>query len=135
MIHDDPAGSKSVPITYSQPDRRFTGPSSDYIRASDEVRTYGEIADTDHPLCKVEVFQPGSRFTYYVAAVTDYNGLLVLSGFCVSPLDPAYDALQDASLEEIAAVRVLGVAPERDLYFTAPPLSEVRARVAGGEVR
>jgi len=64
----------SATITYSQPDHRFKGPAYNYIRASDQLPSYEQIADVRDPLCKVKLFLAASRFTYYVAAVTDYDG-------------------------------------------------------------
>jgi hypothetical protein len=81
----------------------------------------------------VKLFLSGSRFTYYVAAVTGYDRMLVLSGYCVSPLEPRFDAFEDASLQEIAAVRLNGLPPERDLHFRPLRLSELEAQVAGGQ--
>jgi hypothetical protein len=119
-------------ITYSQPDQRFRGPAYNYIRASDQLPTYEQIADVKDPLCKVKLFLAGSRFTYYVAAVTDYDGMYVLSGYCVSPLEPSYDAFEDASLQEIAGVRVGGIPLERDLHFHPLHLKALQALITGG---
>ncbi len=130
-IRESPADDDAItPIVYSQSDGRFTGPAYDYIRASDALPNYDGIAETDDPLCKVKLFLPGSRFTYYVCAVTDYDKTLVLSGFCMSPLDPDYDGFEDASLEEIATTRVIGLPLERDLHFTPMRVSEIEAALA-----
>ena len=119
-------------ITYSQPDRRFKGPAYNYIRASDRLPTYREISDVRDPLCKVKLFLAASRYTYYVAAVTDYDGMYVLSGYCVSPLQPSYDAFEDASLQEIAGVRVGGIPLARDLHFHPLHLKALQALITGG---
>jgi hypothetical protein len=130
-----PADSTSTPraLVYSQPDGRFTGPAYDYIRASDALPNYDGIAAIADPLCKVKLFLPGSRFTYYVCAVTDYGGMLVLSGFCMSPSDPRFDGFEDAGLEEIAKARVLALPIERDLHFTPMRVSAIEAAVTQGK--
>jgi hypothetical protein len=124
--------NRSATLTYSQPDQRFKGPAYNYIRTSDQLPTYEQIADVPDPLCKVKLFLAASRFTYYVAAVTDYDGTLVLSGYCVSPLQPSYDAFEDASLQEIAGVRARGIPLERDLHFRPLRLRALQALIAGG---
>jgi len=110
----------------------FTGPAYQYLRADDDLPTYREIADEQDPLCRVKLFQPGSRFTYYVCAATEYEGIEgpVLTGYCVSPLGPDCDEFGDQALAEIARVLVLGLPPERDLHFAPARLSMVEAHVA-----
>ena len=41
----------------------------------------------------MKLFQPGSRWTYYVCAASEYEGIEgpVLTGYCVSPLGPDCD--------------------------------------------
>jgi hypothetical protein len=124
--------NRGATITYSQPDQRFKGPAYNYLRASDRLPTYEQIADVQDPLCKVKLFLAASRFTYYVAAVTDYDGTLVLSGYCVSPLQSSYDAFEDASLQEIAGVRARGIPLERDLHFRPLYLKALQALITGG---
>jgi hypothetical protein len=110
----------------------FTGAAYDYLRAGDALPMYREIAAEPDPLCRVKLFQPGSRWTYYVCAATDHEGIdgPVLTGYCVSPLGPDCDEFGDQGLAEIARVRVSGVPPERDLHFEPMRLSEVEAHVA-----
>lgn len=131
-IPNTPAPQASTPIAYSQPDRRFKGNAYNYIRAADRLPTYPEISDLKDALCKVKLFLPASRFTYYVAAVTDYDGTLVLSGYGISPLAPHFDAFEDASIAEIARVRAGGLPVERDLHFTAMTVKDIEARIARG---
>jgi Protein of unknown function (DUF2958) len=131
-IPNTPAPQASTPIVYSQPDRRFKGHAYNYIRAADRLPTYPEISDVADPLCKVKLFLPAGRFTYFVAAVTDYEGTLVLSGYGISALDPHFDGFEDASLEEIARARAGGLPVERDLHFTALTVKELEARIARG---
>lgn len=131
-IPNAPAPQASTHLVYSQPDRRFKGNAYNYIRAADRLPTYPEISDVEDPLCKVKLFLPAGRFTYYIAAVTDYAGTLVLSGYGISPLDPHFDGFEDASLKEIASVRVGGLPVERDLHFTALTVKELEARIARG---
>jgi hypothetical protein len=80
----------------------------------------------------VKLFQPGSRFAYYVCAATAHEGVEgpVLTGFCVSPLGPDCDEFGDRPLAEIARVRVAGLPPELDVYFEPRPLSEIEAHLA-----
>jgi hypothetical protein len=132
---DSGCASTPDPIAYSQPDQRFPGPAYDYIRATDELPTYEEM--TRDPLCKVKVFLPGSRFTYYIAAVTDYDGTPVVTGVIVSPAGPAFDgSLGDTNLEEVATTPGpgLGLPLERDLHFEPMRVSEIRAELAAGRV-
>jgi hypothetical protein len=51
----------------------------------------------------------------------------------MSPLEPSYDAFEDASLQEIASSRALGLPVERDIHFTPLHISELKARIASGE--
>ena len=110
----------------------FTGAAYKYLRADDALPTYREIAEEPDPLCRVKLFLPGSRWTYYVCAATEYEGIdgPVLTGYCVSALDERFDEFGDQGLAEIASVRLLGLPPERDLHFEPVPLSEVEAHVA-----
>ena len=110
----------------------FSGAAYDYLRADDALPTYRELADEQDPLCRVKLFQPGSRFTYYVCAATEYEGIEgpVLTGYCVSPLGPDCDEFGDQALATIAAVRVHGMPPDRDLHLKPLRLSQVEARVA-----
>jgi hypothetical protein len=126
----------SGPITFSQPDPRFQGPAYDYIQSSDELPAYPDIAGTDDPLCRVKLFLTGSRFTYYVCALTDHDGTLVVSGVVASPLDPRFDGFEDANLEEIAGVRSPGLAlpVERDLDFQPMNARAIEAQLADGAI-
>jgi hypothetical protein len=110
----------------------FSGPAYQYLRADDALPSYREIAHEPDPVCRVKLFQPGSRWTYYACAASEYEGVEgpVLSGFCVSPLGRDCDEFGDQSLAEIARVRVAGLPPERDLYFEARRLSEIEAHLA-----
>jgi hypothetical protein len=78
----------------------FTGAAYEYLRADDALPTYREIADEHDPLCRVKLFPPGSRWTYYVCAASDYEEVEgpVLTGFCVSPLGPDCDEFGDQPL-------------------------------------
>ena len=109
----------------------FTGAAYEYLRADDALPSYRDIADEADPLCRVKLFHPGSRWTYYVCAATEYEGIEgpVLTG-CVSSLGPDCDEFGDQGLAEIAGVRLGGLPPERDLHFEPMRLSEVEAYVA-----
>jgi hypothetical protein len=121
-------------LTYRQPDLRFRGAAYAYVRVADRLPSYEQIAADDDPLCRVKLFQPGSRFTYYACALTDCDGMLVLSGYVLSPLDPDFDAFEDASIAEIAAVRVNGLPPERDLHFRPMSLSALKDVLHAGRI-
>jgi hypothetical protein len=110
----------------------FNGAAYQYLRAHDALPTYREIAAEPDPVCRVKLFQPGSRWTYYICAATGYDEIdgPVLTGFCVSPLGPDCDEFGDQALAEIAAARVHGLPPERDLCFEPMRLSEVEAHLA-----
>jgi hypothetical protein len=114
-------------IVFTQPDARFRGPAYEYVREADALPSIDELADDD-PLCKVKLFLAGSRWTYFVAAVTRYDEQTVMTGYCVSPLGPDCDEWGDESLDRVAALRVLGIPPERDLHYEPTRLSEIRRR-------
>lgn len=61
----------------------FTGLAYEYVRAADALPSYREIADQPDPLCRLKLFQPGSSWTYYVCAATEYEGIdgPVLTGY------------------------------------------------------
>lgn len=81
--------------------------------------------DGKDPLVLVKLFDPCGRWTLYV---TEYDPReRVLFGFCRSPLDPMYDELGYASLDEIERTRNrFNLRMERDLHWTPCPLSRVR---------
>jgi Protein of unknown function (DUF2958) len=109
----------------------FTGPAYEYLRPDDQLPSYRELGAEEDPLCRVKLFLSGSRWTFYVCAVTTYEGIdgPVLTGYCVSPLGPQCDEFGDTALAELARVRVAGLPPERDLYFEPTPLSQVLDRL------
>jgi hypothetical protein len=109
----------------------FTGPAYQYLRESDNLPTNSETAGDPDPLCQVKLFQPGSRFTYYICAATEYEGIggPVLTGYCVSPLGPDCDEFGDIALAEIASLSVRRLPLERDLHFTPTRVSEIKAHV------
>jgi hypothetical protein len=110
----------------------FTGPAYEYLRADDALPSYREIADEPDPLCRLKLFQPFSRWAYFVCAVTDYAGIdgPVLTGYCVSPLGAECDEFGDQGVAEIASVRVGGLPPERDQHFAPVRVSVVEAHIA-----
>jgi hypothetical protein len=111
----------------------FQGPAYDYILSTDELPTYRELPEDDEMVCKVKLFMPAGRWTYYIVAVTEYHGTPVMTGFCLSPHGPDCDEFSDRSLEEFAGVRAMGLPPERDLYFDPQPLREIRSAIASGQ--
>lgn len=115
--------------TYSQPNQQFRGPAYDYLRESDKLPTYDEIAEDDDPLCKVKLFSPSGRYTYYVAAATNYDGVdsPVLTGYCLSPLGPDADEWGDQDIGSISesSPGPFGLPIERDIHFKPMRLSEI----------
>ena len=113
----------------TQPDQRFTGEAYEYLREADELPDYPNLAEDD-PVAKVRLFLPGSRFEYYVTAVTDYEGQLVLTGYCVSPLGPDFNEEGDTALDDILAVRskVFGLPMEREIGYEPERVSAIRER-------
>ena len=113
----------------TQTDRRFRGPAYRHLRITDELPVYGEI--DDDPICKVKLFLPGSRYTYYVFAYTEYgDDCDVVTGWCVSPLGPDCDEEGDTAVSELIELRNgHGLPLERDLSFLPVRLSEIRAQV------
>lgn len=102
-------------------------PAYRYIRATDDLPTYGGL-DSD-PLCKVKLFHPESEYRYYVAALTIYDGMPVLTGYVTGLFE---DEFGDTALEEIAAIRgrMFGLPVERDLCWEPRRLSELMAVTA-----
>jgi hypothetical protein len=72
----------------------------------------------------LKLFNPTGRYTLYV---TEYDGEDTLFGYCLSPLEPAFDEWGYASLSELAETTVFGSMPaiERDKYWRERPVSEV----------
>lgn len=99
-----------------------------YLRKTDKIPTYDELTDDD-PMCRVKLFLPQGRFTYYVTAATLYGEQIILTGWCVSPLGPDCDEYGDFSMDELAALRtqLFNLPVERDLHWTPRRLSEVRS--------
>jgi hypothetical protein len=122
------AGSPST----SPPERGHERPLTARLRADDALPSSCEMADEEDPLCRIKLFQPGSRWTYYVCAATEYEGIEgpVLTGYCVSPLGRDCDEFGDQGLAEVARVRLGGLPPEPDLHLEPMRLSEVEAHVA-----
>jgi hypothetical protein len=120
-----------VTLVFSQA-APFTGAAYEYLRADDALPVYRDIADEPDPLCRLKLFQPFSRWTFYAVAASEYDGIdgPVLTGYCVSPLGADCDEFGDQALAEIAAVRVHGLPPEHDLHFEPVRLSGVEARIA-----
>jgi hypothetical protein len=60
--------------------------------------------------------------------------MLVVSGVCVSPLDPRFDGFEDANLVEIATTRAPGVGLpiERDLRFRPMTCTAIEAQLSEG---
>lgn len=106
-------------------------PAYKYLVEEDELPTYPEMTDSD-PIAKVRLFLPNSRFTYYVTALTDYDGMKVMTGFCVSPLGADCDEFGDMGVSELIALRdpLFNALPiERDRDWVPTPISAIRQAV------
>lgn len=120
-------------IVFTQPDERFRGPAYEYVRAADALPTIDQLVDEgDNALCKVKLFSPGGRWTYYVAAVTRYDEQTVMTGFCVSAHGPDCDEWGDESLDRVAASRTFNLPPERDLHYEPMRCAEIRRQMQAG---
>jgi hypothetical protein len=109
----------------------FSGPAYQYLRADDALPSHREIADQADPLCRVKLFQPGSRWTYYVCAATERRHRRAGADRLLRlPARAHCDEFGSLALAEIAALRVRGLPPERDLHFAPAWLSVVEAHVA-----
>lgn len=122
--------------TFSQPHPQFNGPAYNYLRESDRLPTYEDISGEDDPVCKVKLFDPSGRYTYYVAAATNYEGIdgPVMTGYCISPLGPDADEWGDQGIKEVAEVTPgpFGLPIERDIHFKPMRLSEIKKAQAQG---
>jgi Protein of unknown function (DUF2958) len=110
----------------------FTGPATSTCALSTRSPATRRSPGRTTRSCRVKLFQPFSRWTYYACAATGYEGINgpVLTGYCLSALGPDCDEFGDQALAEIAAVRVHGLPPERDLHFEPMRLSQVEAHIA-----
>lgn len=99
-----------------------------YITDQDEISTYPEIKQDEDPVAKVRLFLPNTRFAYYAFALTEYDDMQVLTGYCVSPLGPDCDEEGDMAVAELLGLRdpLLHMPVERDLDWTPRPLSEIK---------
>lgn len=113
-----------------QPDPIYKGEAYEYLLGSDRLPTYPEM-NPDDPVAKVKLFLPNSRFEYYVTALTDYEGQLVMTGFCVSPLGPDCDEEGDMAVADLLALRGPdGLPVERECGWPPKPLSEIRKEIS-----
>ena len=88
-----------------------------------------------HPLAVIKLFDPCSRYTFFVLeARREPGGDLLLFGFCRSALGPDADEFGYASLRELESVRgPLGLGLERDLHFTPTPILRLTEEVGYSE--
>lgn len=138
-----PGGAASQPprdpkdTSFSQPDRRFKGPAYNYLRKADRLPTYDEIAGEDDPICRVKLFSPSGRFTYYVAAATNYQDhpSPIVTGYALSPFGPDADEWGDSDMAEIASAKTppFNLPIERDTGFKPMRLSEIKTALAEGK--
>ena len=114
----------------TQTDPVFSGEAYEYLLESDQLPSYPELGGGD-PVAKVRLFLPGSRFEYFVTALTDYNGQMVMTGFCVSPLGPECDEEGDLAVAELIELRGPdGLPVERDCHWSPKSLTEIRKEIS-----
>lgn len=112
-----------------QTDQRFTGEAYEYLLDTDQLPDYPNL-DQDDPIAKVRLFLPGSRFEYFVIALTNYSGQQVLTGYCVSPLGPDCDEEGDIAVADLIDLRNReGLPIERDCHWQPRPLSEIKKEI------
>lgn len=89
-------------IVFCHPNPTLVDAAYRYLRPEDEVPSYENLQEDD-PICRVKLFLPGSRYTYYVAAATNYEGVSgpVLTGYCISPIGPDCDEWGDQAIMDL----------------------------------
>jgi hypothetical protein len=108
---------------YRHIDRRFWRPAYRYLRPEDRLPTIDDLPDRERIIAKVRLFHPLSKLVYYVAAVTDYDGELIVTGYQIRPSEVSFG---DSSIRELSSLyRPLPI--ERDLDFEGRLLSEIIA--------
>lgn len=108
---------------YQHPDRRFWRPAYRYLRPEDRLPTFDELPDRERVIAKVRLFHPLSDLVYYVVAVTDYDGELVVTGYQVRRSETSFG---DSSIRELSGL-YLPLPIERDLQFEGRRLSAIIA--------
>lgn len=116
---------------YSQPDPRFKGDAYDYLRPEDRLPSYDELPESGLVIAKIRLFHPFINLVYHVAAVTDYGGQLVVSGFQIGPMPGS--SFGDSSIEELTGLHGLPLPIERDLDFEPRPLAEIMSETRASE--
>jgi hypothetical protein len=98
---------------FGQETKPFRTPAYHYIRTTDNLPSTDEVHATawGQALCKVKLFHPCSNWTWYIAGFDPDAGLAigVVYGF-----EREYG---DIDLNELRAVRVMGLPVERDLWW------------------
>jgi len=75
------------------------------------------------PTVYIKFFTPDANWTWYVTEGSEEDGDFIFFGYVIGPVEEwGYVALSDLQ----NARGPLGLAIERDLYFTPVPLSKVR---------
>ena len=94
-----------------------------YIRTSDKLPTYDELADIGNKaVAKVKLFDPTGSWTWYVVA---YDPKTRTAWGLVDGFEKEWGPF---SMEELIAVRGrFGLPIERDLYWEPRPLSALGA--------
>lgn len=104
-----------------QTDLGFKTPAYQYIRDSDKLPTYGEIANQSDPIAKVKLFNPCGQGTWYLAAYDPEDEIAF--GVCVL----FERELGDVSIRELTDLRLrFMLRIERDIHWTPRPLSECK---------
>lgn len=80
-----------------------------------------ETEDVVNPTCHIKLFTPDANFTWYIIEIS------IDENICYGYVEGLCNELGYFSLDEIKEVKgPLGLKVERDLSYTAKPLSELR---------
>lgn len=99
----------------------FKGGAYQYIRTTDHLPSTDAAAAADDPLCKVKLFTPVGRGSWFIAGFDPDTGL------AYGVADLFEREVGDIDLNELAAVRTrpFGLPIERDLYWTPQTIKEL----------
>lgn len=114
--------------SYRHPDRRFRRAAYRYLRPEDRLPSYDRLPARERVIAKVRLFHPLSDLVYYVVAVTDYGGELIVTGYQTRRGGASFG---DSSIVELTGLH-LPLPIERDLTFEGRLLSEIIAEYEAG---
>jgi hypothetical protein len=103
--------------------RPFGRPAYQYVRTTDKLPSTDEANAQADPVCKVKLFSPEGRATWYLAGFDPETG----RAFGVATIFET--EVGDFDVNELVAVRtpLFRLPIERDLYWTPAPVSAVLA--------